>query len=122
MGPRLVYSFAGVTHACDPVPAADALAVADANLTEVSVEAVIGGTIPEVLDHDVAPVIGIARHLVGVHDLSVRNRSDFVQWLTPRVVLKTFNIDAFVKSRVDNSFRRPDRIADEPVTPAFPWG
>ena len=62
------------------------------------------------------------RHLVGVHDLSVRNRSDFVQWLTPRVVLKTFNIDAFVKSRVDNSFRRPDRIADEPVTPAFPWG
>ena len=29
MGPRLVYSFAGVTHARDPFPATDALTAAD---------------------------------------------------------------------------------------------
>src|SRR5438105_1958435 len=122
MGSRLVYAFAGVTHARNPFPAADPLAAADVNLTKVSVEAVIRGAIPEVLNHDIAPIIGIARHLIGVHHLSVRNRPDFVHWLAPRVAMKTFNIDAFVKSRVDYSFRSPDRIADEPVTPAFPWG
>ena len=122
MSSRLVYCFAAITHACDPLAAADPLAVADGNFTEVPVEAVIRGTIPQVLNHDISSVIGIARYLVSVHHLPLRNRSDFIQGLTPRVPMKTFNIDAFVKSRVDNSIHRLNGIADESVAPPFPWG
>ena len=72
------------------------------------------------LDHNVIPVVGISRNEVHVHNFAIGNGAHFVKRFAARVALQRPNVDPFVKSRVNNSFRRLNRIAHETVLAAFP--
>src|SRR5690348_6232123 len=116
-----VDSDAGVTHDGDMLSTLHRVADVDVDFTEMPVQTVIRRTVPDVLDHNVLAVIRVAGDKTGVDNFSIRNRANFVPRLAVFIAIHRSDIDAFMKTRVDNSLPGRLGIADKSVLPAFPW-
>src|SRR5215471_549864 len=121
MRPFPVYPNPGVTHDSDRLAAFDGIARVHPDGTQVSVQTVVTGAVPAVLDHNVFSIIRIAGHEIGVHDFSIGNGAHFVERLAVCIAMHGTNIDSFVKARVNGATRCVGRIAHEPILAALPW-
>src|SRR5438876_7115006 len=121
MGPLPVYPDSSVAHDGDRLPAFDRIARVHPDGTQVSVQAVVTGAVPAVLDHDVFPIVRVTGHDIGVHDFSVANGTDFIERLAVSIAMQGANIDSFVKACVNDATRCVGGIAHKAVFAALPW-
>ena len=68
----------------------------------MSVQTVVIRAFPVVLDHDVFAVVGVARHEVGVDDLSIGYSAHLVERFATRIAVQGANVDAFVEPGVND--------------------
>src|SRR6266487_5460714 len=121
VGPLPVYPDSSVAHDGDRLPAFDRIARMHPDGAQVSVQAVVTGAVPAVLDHDVFPIVRVAGHEIGVHDFSVANGADFIERLAVFIAMYGANIDSFVKAGVNEATRCVGGIAYKAVFAALPW-
>ena len=121
MGSCLVQSFAGMSHHAELIALLHVLPVPDDDGAEMAIKAVVFTPVKPMLDHHVSSVVRIARDLIGMDHHAGRNRAHRIEGLAVRVPLERADVDAFVKTRVDDPGRCLDRIPDEAVAAAFPW-
>src|SRR3989442_13039813 len=97
MGPLPVYPDSSVAHDGDRLPAFDRIARVHPDGTQVSVQAVVTGAVPAVLDHDVFPIVRVTGDEIGVHDFSVANGTDFIGRLAVSIAVRGANTGSFVE-------------------------
>ena len=120
MRARLIEAGAGVTHHRDMFAPLHGLPNVHVDLAEMTVQTVIGRTIPAMLDYDVFPIVGVGRHEIGVNDSARTDRAYFVEWFSVYVAMQAADVDSFMKPRINNARRCLDWIAYETVLAAFP--
>ena len=74
-----------------------------------------------VLDHDVFPVVRVARHEIGVHDFPVGNGAHFIQRFTMCITVQRANVDPFMKTGINDATCRVRGVTHKTVLTAFPW-
>src|SRR6516165_10928467 len=100
MRPFPVYPNPGVTHDSDGLAAFDRIARVHPDGTQVSVQTVVTGAVPAVLDYNVFSIVRVAGHEIGVHDFPIGNGAHFVQRLAVSIAMHGANIDSFVEAGV----------------------
>src|SRR5438045_2317191 len=121
MRARLIQSLPRVTHTRDAFAAMNCLAGAHRDVAEMPVETVIGRSIPHMLDNNIASVVRVTSDVIGVHYFTVRDRAHCIESLPSPIAMQRFDIDAFVKSRVNQPGPSLDGVAHETIATAFPW-
>src|SRR5262252_8325763 len=121
MRPFPIYPDSSVTHDGDWLAAAHRIAGVHVDGTQVSVQAVVTGAVPAVLDHDVFPIVRVAGHEISVHDFPVGNGADFIERFAICVAMHGANVDSFVEAGIDSAARGVDRIAHKTILTALPW-
>src|SRR5205823_12390104 len=121
MGPLPVYPDSSVAHDGDRLPAFDRITRMHPDGAQVSVQAVVTGAVPVVLDHDVFPVVRVAGHEIGVYYFPVGNSAHFIQRFTTSITVQRPNVDPFMKTGINNAPCRVRWITHKTVLTAFPW-
>src|SRR5207253_7644055 len=120
MGPLPVYPDSSVAHDGDRLAAFDRIARVHPDGTQVSVQAVVTGAVPAVLDHNVFPIVRVAGHEINVRDFPIGNGADFIERLAVFIAMHGANIDSFVKARVNDTTRCVGGITHKAVFAALP--
>src|SRR5437879_8659889 len=121
MRPFPVYPNSSVAHDGDRLAAVDRIARVHVDGTQVSVQTIVTGAIPAMLDHNVPPIVRVTGYEIGVHDFSIGNGTDFVEGLAVCIAMHGANIDSFVKAGIDGAACGVvDGIAYKPVFAALP--
>src|SRR6266849_3502367 len=120
MRPFPVYPNSSVAHDSDRLAAFDRIARVHVDGTQVSVQTVVTGAVPAMLDHNVSPIVRVAGYEIGMHDFSVGNGTDFVEGLAVCIATHGANIDSFVKAGIDGAACGVDGIAHKAVFAALP--
>jgi hypothetical protein len=71
-------------------------------------------------DHDIASVVGRARNLIAVNDVTIRDRMNVIERLAMHVAVHRANIHPFVKARIDRFAIQLSWIAHKAVLTALP--
>ena len=72
------------------------------------------------LNDDVFSIVRVAGNRVNVHHFSIGDGVYFIERLTVRVAMQWANIDAFVKTGINNAARCVGWITDKTVLTSFP--
>ena len=97
-----------------------ALPNVDLDRAQMPVEAVVIAAIPSVFHHDVPAVVGKSCHQVRVDDHPGGDRAHRIERFASLIALQRADVDSFMKTRVNNSGGRLDRIAHESILATFP--